>query len=298
MSRKLRDAGIHSVLSLFKQTSDLSYKTKADYQAEALLMIKQLHGSGVQLSNIRHLKPKHVTRLITQWQNQQLNAGTIKNRVSVLRYLANRIGKKSLLPKTNEELGLSKRTIVSSTNRAQHQLDVSKITDRHVQLSLRLQQAFGLRREESIKFIPSVADKGDYVQLMGPWTKGGIQRNIPITNPKQRALLDELKRTIPTGESLIPKERSYKQQLDRYVYQTRQAKMRNLHGLRHGYAQRRYHELTKNLSGGEGWQCPKMNGPVRAELTEGQRRVDERARYIVSNELGHSRVGVTRIYLG
>ena len=38
-------------------------------------------------------------------------------------------------------------------------------------MSLELQQAFGLRREEAIKFIPSFADRGDHLVLKASWTK-------------------------------------------------------------------------------------------------------------------------------
>ena len=46
-------------------------------------------------------------------------------------------------------------------------------------LSLRLQAAFGLRREESIKIVPSWADRGNSLALKDSWTKGGRQREIP-----------------------------------------------------------------------------------------------------------------------
>jgi hypothetical protein len=38
--------------------------------------------------------------------------------------------------------------------------DLEKVRDPHVRMSLELQAAFGLRREEAIKFAPSYADKG------------------------------------------------------------------------------------------------------------------------------------------
>jgi hypothetical protein len=37
-------------------------------------------------------------------------------------------------------------------------------------MSLRLQEAFGLRREESIKFRPSAAD---HIAIQSSWAKGG-----------------------------------------------------------------------------------------------------------------------------
>jgi Integrase len=58
-----------------------------------------------------------------------------------------------------------------------HQLD--KVRDEHVRMSLELQQAFGLRREEAMKFQPSFADRGDHLVLKASWTKGGRERTIP-----------------------------------------------------------------------------------------------------------------------
>ena len=58
--------------------------------------------------------------------------------------------------------------------------DLEKVRDPHVRMSLELQSAFGLRREEAIKFVPSYADKGDHLLLKASWTKGGKARTIPV----------------------------------------------------------------------------------------------------------------------
>ena len=42
---------------------------------------------------------------------------------------------------------------------------LSSVKDEHVRMTLELQRAFGLRREEAIKFIPAYADQGDHVRL-------------------------------------------------------------------------------------------------------------------------------------
>jgi hypothetical protein len=47
-------------------------------------------------------------------------------------------------------------------------------------MSLRLQAAFGLRREEAVKFQPSYADRGDRLALKASWCKGGRAREIPV----------------------------------------------------------------------------------------------------------------------
>lgn len=53
---------------------------------------------------------------------------------------------------------------------------LDNITDPHVRMSLRLQATFGLRREESIKFQPRYADRGNYIAIKGSWAKGGRDR--------------------------------------------------------------------------------------------------------------------------
>ena len=80
-----------------------------------------------------------------------------------------------------------------------------------------------------------------------------------------------------------------------YERETRKAGIaegdRKAHGLRHGYAQARYLELT-------GWKAPHAGGPRRDELTPGQREADLAARLIISQEMGHNREDVTAVYLG
>lgn len=77
------------------------------------------------------------------------------------------------------------------------------VRDAHVQMSLQLQQAFGLRREESIKFQPGYVDRGDHIALKGSWTKGGRERSVPITTVEQRRVFDQAHELAGAG-SLIP----------------------------------------------------------------------------------------------
>ncbi|MFO1320472.1 MAG: integrase domain-containing protein [Burkholderiales bacterium] len=60
----------------------------------------------------------------------------------------------------------------------------AKITDPHIALSLRFQAAFGLRREESLKIRPGIADQGSVLVMQTSWTKGGRPRN---SDPDGRA---------------------------------------------------------------------------------------------------------------
>jgi hypothetical protein len=157
-------------------------------------------------------------------------------------------------------------------------------------MSLELQQAFGLRREEAIKFRPGYADRGDRLVLKDTWTKGGKAREIPVCNAAQREVVARAHRLAGKG-SLIPRDRNYRQQLRIYERHTANAGLSKLHGLRHAYAQDRYEELT-------GWKSPAAGGRAAASLSPDECRLDKAARLTISLELGHERLAVVKVYLG
>jgi integrase len=169
---------------------------------------------------------------------------------------------------------------------------LARVRNEHVKRSLLLQQAFGLRREESLKIQPWKADQGDYLVLKGSWTKGGRPRSIPIRTAAQRALLNEVKAFVRfESASLIPRHKNYAQHLHSYEAQCSRAGLHKMHGLRHAYAQERFFELT-------GFACPAAGGPTRQVLSAVQREADEDARVIISAELGHGRVAIVATYIG
>ena len=107
---------------------------------------------------------------------------------------------------------------------------------------------------------------------------------------QQREVLDRAHR-LAGGGSLIPSARNYRQQLRAYERHTANAGLSKLHGLRHQYAQDRYEELT-------GWKAPAAGGPPASVLNAEQRALDREARLIISQELGHERLAVVKVYLG
>jgi len=276
---------------LCRRNRDGSFATQADRQRSLTLMARQLRDAGFNQMQARSLKGKHVDALLNQWQAQGLSTGTLKNRLSHLRWWAEKIGKGGLLPADNRQLGIPERQYSTNQSKAQT-LDerLEAIRDAHVQMSLRLQAAFGLRRQECIKFQPAWADRGDHIALKGSWTKGGKPRSVPITTPQQRTVLDAA-RTLAGAGSLIPAHKSYIQQQHVYDGQCKAAGLSNMHGLRHQYAQARYEALT-------GWQAPAAGGPTAHALTSAQRQIDAHARQIISHELGHERPQIVTLYVG
>ena len=69
--------------------------------------------------------------------------------------------RQNVVARSNDHYGIPNRIFVTNTNKAKSifKVDLTKVRDEHVRMSLELQQAFGLRREEAIKFIPSYADQ-------------------------------------------------------------------------------------------------------------------------------------------
>lgn len=298
MSRKILDSCLFSVNKVFNTKSRLAPETRYSYLKSIGNIVRELHTTKYQISNINHFKRKHADFLIKNWQESGISNATIKNRLSHLRYLSELINKPGLLPKTNDELNVEKRSYISAKNKAVYEVDISKFGDPLIRYSIQLQQQFGLRRKEAIKFIVSDADEGKYIRLKSTWTKGGIERTIPVITLEQKALLNELKSNIPQGKSLIPDNKPFSYQKRVYDEAVIKAGYRNLHGLRHAYAQRRYFDITNERTDGKGWQAPFNGGRHIKDLSDYERKIDDEARLIISRELGHARKEISAIYLG
>lgn len=281
----------NSIYHVLKSNRDGSFATQHDRKHMLFKFANDLVKLGYGLRDIHGLKEKHITAVVGSWQQKGLASSTIKNRTSALRHLCVRINKVNII-KSNDKMQIAKRVYVPKENRALHNPDFSKITNKYVHISLQLQRVFGLRREESLKFKPFRADKKDHISLQDSWCKGGRGRDIPIRTEEQRYWLDQAKKLVEYADfSLIPQKKSYIQHRSVYEKQAIHAGLRNLHGLRHAYAQQRYKELT-------GWDAPINGGPKSVELSPEQKEQDYRARMILTEELGHSREQITVNYLG
>lgn len=287
---------VYSLIVLCRHNKDGSFGTSAERQKSLKNAMQRLSDAGYGIRNVNQLKGKHVRYLVESWQSEGVAIGTIKNRMSHLRWLAEKIGNPRIVERANSSYGIENRKYVDNhSNKAKNlsMSDLERFNDEYLKYSLRLQQEFGLRREESMKFQPKFADRDTKIVLKASWCKGGREREIPIRTQSQRDLLNEIhvfcKKMHST--SLIPPERTYKQQLKSYEYFTEKTGINKNHGLRHAYAQQRYKELT-------GWDCPKLGGKTARQLSETEKAIDFKARLQISNELGHNREEITANYLG
>ena len=248
------------------------------------------------------LKGKHISALTQFWQKEGLSASTVQNRLSIFRTFAGWMGKNGMVRELEHYLGKEhgfKRSYVARTDKSwagQGVCSIEKIkavrtAHRRIGDALALQLAFGLRSKESLLLKPHLADKGNTL-IVDPGTKGGRSRNVPIKHPAQRALLDELKSYIGFSESLVPREKTYKQFRNEYYYQLRKQEITRKdgitpHGLRHEYLQGLYKAITG--------QEPPVGG---GNLHQSDKSLDKHAREVVSQIAGHSRESISVAYLG
>ena len=282
----------HSIIQLLKHNKDGSFKTQANRKERLLFISKQLNEKGYKIRHIKQLKLKHIQYLVTHWLEQGLSPGTIKNRMTDLRWAMKKFGKEDIIPSKNDTLNIPKRQYVTKKDKSINitEGDLSKIMDMNVKMSLLLQREFGLRREESIKINIQQAVVGNELQLRGSWCKNGRPRTIKINYPEQWEVIKKVKEFLgKENRSLIPPDKTYIQQQHLYDNQLKKAGINKAHGLRHAYAQKRYHDLT-------GWACLAKGGPPAHELTPQQQKLDKEVRLLVSRELGHNRPEILAVY--
>ena len=163
---------------LEREAKDGSRGKRSDRSYSLALMENTLHDLGFKGLRARGLKGKHVEALVGEWNRQGLSAGTMANRMAHVRWWAQKIGKPGVVRPANASYGIVKGSPVAREDRSRP-LDpekLAKVTDAHVRMSLRLQDAFGLRREEAMKFQPRYADRGNRIVLKASWCKGGRAR--------------------------------------------------------------------------------------------------------------------------
>lgn len=299
MSKSKLKSAYFSINECVKNIQGYSYASKADMRHMLNRCVKDLHEQGYKLGHISGLKPKHIYILVERWKSQGKNTATIKNYMAKLRKVAIMLNKPQLVKPGNDAYQIEKRSYAPTHNKAIYQTDFSKCPDPLIRLSLEAQSLFGLRREESMKLIISEAWLGNSLKIQPSWTKGGIGRTLNISNESQRQWLSKAIQQIPSGQSLIPRARTYKQHLSHYQKQLQLMGLSKCHGLRHAYAQKRYLELTQQFDpSGKGLICPINGGTPSKQLRGIEREWDRRAREIISRQLGHSRIAITKIYLG
>lgn len=183
--------------------------------------------------------------------------------------------------------------------------------------SVALQAAAGLRMRESARISPmnKSVENGRVALGRQDGTKNARVRKTSVLNPGAFACAAEFQRLHPEyGRSMIPDGMTQQQYLDwaqdvmkAYALETgRDAP--GYHGNRHWFAQERYAQEMEARTGVR-IDCPVRVGVHRDEHIlhiaeragisfDEARRLDENVRAEIAEDLGHSRVDITRAYLG
>ena len=77
---------------LTKQHREGSIGTQTARHQSLDLIARQLKEMGYRNLRANSLKPKHVEALVRRWQGEGLSVGTVKNRLSPLRWWAGKVG--------------------------------------------------------------------------------------------------------------------------------------------------------------------------------------------------------------
>lgn len=120
-------------------------------------------------------------------------------------------------------------------------------------------------------------------------TKGGLEREVPITSPGQLETLQRAAEAQGGDKSMIPSDQTWKAWREGALREARDLVSSHtgggLHDLRAAYACERYEALT-------GHAAPAAGGSIS------DRDADREARETIASELGHGRIDVVGEYVG
>lgn len=249
------------------------------------------------------LKPKHYDAVISELVMRGTAPGNLRKHISAFRCLYGWMDKsqglkanRALLPASYHRLPTyARRKLTWTENGVDFLAKLALIPPEQawIRAALELIQAFGLRLGEAMMIDLNIADRGLYL-LIYTGSKGRRWRIIPIDTPAQRALVKRLKAAFPAGQALIgPDHLISKERAKRDYYRVVRVKLGITkkesgvvtHGLRAEFLCRLYRRLT-------GEDAPILGGRPVAPAR------DRAARRILAFVSGHSRLHISRFYIG
>lgn len=285
-----------------------SAKMRTERRQFMLLMVAELWELGYRIRKLESLSSKHVEALMAYWHEKGIVAGTLHTRLSMIKVLCDWLGKRNVVKDITAYLPeeVVRRSTVAKVSKAwdakgMDPLEIIKLAnqiDERLAVMLAMQHFFGLRVKESIELRPAnaVVDGGTVLELH-EGTKGGRVRRIEIKTDQQREIIAWARKVAATGNTkrLRWPDCTFTQAQGRFYHYVRNrlgisGKSVGVtpHGLRHGYAQRRYTEETGGLP------SPIQGGALGLIDRETHRM----ASITTSRELGHGRIDVTPGYYG
>lgn len=253
----------------------------------------------------RNIKKRHIKRVAQEWERKKLSGPTLQKYFSHLRQYCEWINKSGLIGEAEEFLDnpdAAKRIYIATTDKSwdektyfdKHQLlqDIFN-ADQYVGIQVLMQDAFGLRRKESMCFRPYIHEK-DGMIFVTDGAKGGKHRRIPVDDDYKRAVIKKAQQFVNfTQAPLGNPHLNLKQNLQRYDYVIRVKLKINKkdmgitgHGLRAGFAMRELE--VRGL-------IPVLRG---GKIGVMEKAKEKKIRMEVAELLGHHRTRVTTAYSG
>jgi len=293
-------AEIHSTSRISNKA--LSIKTQERRATTLCKAFVELREGGFALQTPWSLKGKHVEYLVQHWVKDGQSGGTIENKLTYLRAIAQWMGKSNLVGTLGDYVdrrahGLV-RSYVANEDKSWigHGIDAAaKIeeiarTCPYTAVQLKLQAAFGLRIEESFMLRPLEAVRDGKMLAVTRGTKGGRPREVPL-EAKVSILVEAARLNNGVTGSTVPVGKTLKQWRDWYYYVlekhgvTKNGLGVTSHGLRHEYLQTLYEKVTG------------VPAPVKRSSERPDPQAHEDAKRQVAEAAGHSRTRIANAYL-
>ena len=295
----------------------LAEKTKYNIRKEAVLIGKEFKSAGVKTKLVKQLTLEDFKQLVSYLFNKDDKPGTIENKVTAVKQIAKEAGNTVIALAKNSEIGVPGRNVLNIENKSfaavisENSLKKMQ-SGKHpeVAAALRLEAAYGLRREESahvayeltLGHAVTAIGKDNVLMMKGSWCKNGRQRGEITFNGRPNgelplrdngAALKQVAKDL-RGINIDYRVEQFERKINYAADKAKQwDKNPNIHphALRHNYAHERYYELT-------GRACPAAGGLRYDEMNPNEQKEYDNACNVIANELGHSRATIARAYIG
>ncbi|MBX4152311.1 phage integrase N-terminal domain-containing protein [Paenibacillus lautus] len=296
------------VEKIFKHTRQGSYATRDRYK-DSCLMFVRFCMKNFKMQNIRNLHDKHLAAFIEYRLRESTNPKTIKGDLAALRYMHDQIQKPRYELSDNKQLQEKYRISIGQTSqvngdrswaKAEYEgmlqiakkLGNSKVADCLVlarTMGLRVTEAAAVSRAQAeyalrtgVYQVKGEAKNGKHREvLLSPEGRRIFERRLPLTDRGARLFIQPGEKThqvVNRMEKFVQHHREKVLTVEGITQRTdrRYGSDRTLtfHGLRYNYVQER----------------------MRQEIDKGYSR--DAAASIVSQEVGHNRIDVIKIYEG
>ena len=296
------------IQKVIKNTNQRSHDTRDTHLNKLSSFVNHV-GDKFHLQKIENISNKHVLSYVQDAYAKGLSSSTIWNTVSAVQFLQDKLpGKFNHISDTThlkqryaeqqlkidehfKKNDIQRHYIGTGKNPAWTQGEIDKATDLalkmgryDVAISIQFGVELGTRIHETFRQDRAAINKALKSGELTTKGKGGYIRDIPAQKESQREILkiaknqtalDHQKAFIPDGKTIKQSMKSVQNWLynHREKFAEIEDKKLTYHGLRHTYAQREFERIIKET------------GNMREALRQ------------VSEQLGHHREWITRVYL-